>query len=79
MLALIFVESPWPIPLASKVWNVFFGITTVPSATLQRISSGDTPSYFAAWTISGVVTPFLADSSCVMIDAPPFKAQKPLP
>ena len=23
-------RSPWPIPLASKVWNVFFGITTEP-------------------------------------------------
>ena len=69
MLALIFVLSPWPIPLASKAWYMFFGITTEPSATRQRISSGETPSYVAAWTISGVVAPFLADSSCVMICA----------
>ena len=67
ILALILVESPWPIALASKACNLFFGITTEPSATLQRISSGDTRSYFAAWTISGVVSPLLADSSCVMI------------
>jgi hypothetical protein len=44
MLALIFVESPMPIALASKACDSFFGITAEPAATLQSNSSGVMPS-----------------------------------
>ena len=69
MLALILVFVATPMPIGSSrfcKWTLLAGMTRRPRATSRRISSGERFSRWATYSISGVMCPSRADSSCVM-------------
>ena len=79
ILALILVGAPGRSPGPRRHGKVFFGITTVPSATRQRIPPGRAPRSAAAWVISGVDLPLSVPIRVVSWHIPPFNAKSRLP
>ncbi len=68
MLALILHFAAMPIAMGSSApaaWTLLAGITMRPAATSSRINSTGRSSRLATNSISGVISPARADSSCV--------------
>ncbi|OIQ82405.1 hypothetical protein GALL_358190 [mine drainage metagenome] len=66
MFALTFTAKALPMIIGSlSGWRWFAGMTARPRATSSRTSSTGRPSRAAAYAISGVTIPALAQTSCV--------------
>ena len=63
IFALIFVCKSLPIPVGRVLLCTFFGITTFPEAIFFLNFSTSIFSVFATYSISGVISPFLAYSN----------------